>query len=563
MPVPGTGCGTCCRAPVPFRERCWQPGWFEIRRLLSFCFAAIPTSFKQYVLPHALTEYGDFGNQIVMDVVKADTMVPVQRDHQQREEIGNTSAGGSFETTAGNNSSHAYDSTDQTSLVGMEEEGAASDGVKTTPMVNKTRKGLSNKAVRSSEGSCRDGSNLQEDWVVDEGEKSQYSDVEEKENGSTDQNKVGLEKAVEGGDLKMREKYAGGKRTKRGGPGSEGDGSLAPGRTTAEREARSSCSPPLSPAASASSSNNPSDAGSRSDHRSSGHGRGDDENVMPAHKVEDNRGRRDAHENSGPGGRVARREERREDPADVVEELTGALDKLLEIEETMTLHRGYAPDNLQKNIGISPRLWDEIYEKARIIPSRGNRLYRSRVRRLVTYLERRLNLPTRLLPYPEEQRREMQEYARGRSSSPARRPSRGQGARDAGDKRDFERRLPSVDRQARDRPGQEEYSRHRVDPPPPRKPAGVDAGASRVAKQMECEEVTPFVAIRNLSRCGSFPRVPPHLSLLLYACHPCVLLSCSGMDFCSHISLFVDVRVWHELYQSIFPNLWRLALEAL
>eukprot|EP00624_Nannochloropsis_granulata_P003843 evm.model.NODE_29396_length_7183_cov_26.084923.1 len=72
-----------------------------------------------------------------------------------------------------------------------------------------------------------------------------------------------------------------------------------------------------------------------------------------------------------------------DDDAETVEILKQTLATLLELDGSMSPERGFYPDDLRVKLSLSPPLWEEIYDGAKIVPNRSNRLYRSRVRRLI------------------------------------------------------------------------------------------------------------------------------------------------------------------------------------
>jgi hypothetical protein len=202
-----------------------------------------------------------------------------------------------------------------------------------------------------------------------------------------------------------------------------------------------------------------------------------------------------------------------DDDVETIEILNATLIKLLELDGSMSPDRGFYPDDLRVKLSLSPRLWEEIYDGAGIVPNRSNRLYRSRVRRLVWYVEARLGLPCSLKPLRAEEG--------GRGGGMLERRGGGRGGR-----REEEERVGHYGwgkeggREERDRErrggGRRGEERERV-------PAAVAVSSSSAAsaaaaaevveEQMECEEPTPFVAIKNLSRCGFFLGFDSHLTL--------------------------------------------------
>lgn len=183
------------------------------------------------------------------------------------------------------------------------------------------------------------------------------------------------------------------------------------------------------------------------------------------------------------------------DDAAKTAELKRVLEKLLDVNENMSDSRGFYPDQLRETLDMAPRLWEEIYDGANIVPNAANRLYRSRVRRLISYIEKRLGLPS---SYRGQGR-----WSGGAGSS------NGNGApwEDRGDRPSDRGWYGARRREEEDRGGRDGDAGHYGNPQPPR---GGDrfveekAVEEPVEKQMECYEPTPFVAIKNLSRLVAF-----------------------------------------------------------
>lgn len=172
-----------------------------------------------------------------------------------------------------------------------------------------------------------------------------------------------------------------------------------------------------------------------------------------------------------------------DDDVETVEILKQTLATLLELDGSMSPERGFYPDDLRVKLSLSPPLWEEIYDGAKIVPNRSNRLYRSRVRRLIWYVEARLGLPSSLRALRPGEGLEGKRMAGEGGGG-------GYGRRN-GEKKEGYERLG----------GRRGDERARM---PDAGAASAAAAEELVEEQMECEEPTPFVAIKNLSRCGHF-----------------------------------------------------------
>jgi hypothetical protein len=183
---------------------------------------------------------------------------------------------------------------------------------------------------------------------------------------------------------------------------------------------------------------------------------------------------------------------RQEDGEATLAALKEMLQTLHGINEAMPDHQGFLPEELAARVNCpDPALWQEVYTGARIRPNKSNRLYRSRVLYLISYLERRLGLPLSRPPFPR------------RSSG---QPS------DRGTDRRFGDRGNDNDRIHQ---GRERGARHSYPPAgassafssSSRRDGARDAGRERgeasteeVEEQMESAEPTPFLAIHHLPR---------------------------------------------------------------
>ena len=197
-----------------------------------------------------------------------------------------------------------------------------------------------------------------------------------------------------------------------------------------------------------------------------------------------------------------------DDDVETIKILNATLIKLLELDGIMSADRGFYPDDLRVKLSLAPRLWEEIYDGAGIVPNRSNRLYRSRVRRLVWYVEARLGLPCSLKPLRAGEGLE----GGGRAMvGERRREEEGEEEREGHYK--WGREGGREDRERRGGRRVEERERERVPAAAAVAPAGT-AAEEVVEEQMGCHEPTPFVAIKNLSRCGLDEYLTPSSSFL-------------------------------------------------
>lgn len=127
------------------------------------------------------------------------------------------------------------------------------------------------------------------------------------------------------------------------------------------------------------------------------------------------------------------------------------LRRLEQVNETMADETGFYPEDLKDKVNCAdPDLWVHVYKEAEIRPNKSGRLYRSRVLKLIRYVERRLGFGRGRRPYTAGSSRETTGPAAGLS--------------------------------ARNRAV---FVHHR----------------QQAEEQMESEEPTPFLAFYNLSRC--------------------------------------------------------------
>ncbi len=262
-------------------------------------------------------------------------------------------------------------------------------------------------------------------------------------------------------------------------------------------------------------------------------------------------------ERGGGGGRG-----RKEDGEATVAALKELLQRLHGVNESMPDHQGFLPEELAARVNCpDPALWQEVYTEARIRPNKSNRLYRSRVLYLITYLERRLGLPLSRPPFPpRHQGRDRQGGDRdanangggpGRGPPSARhggerygeREQRGHGG-NGGNRHPYPSAAGSSSSSRRDgRDAQDGRDRR-----PERESRGEGREEQEeaplvVEEQMESAEPTPFLAIHNLPR-YSLVRALPFFTL------PCHLgLRSSFLEFtptlvrlffCSFLSPFLE-----------------------